>query len=333
MQTKERNSAFELLRIVAMLFIVIWHISLHAQKGELDSHNYIIAFCTAGVNLFILISGYFGIRLSWKNVLTLNGTIVFYHIITIAYEWGTTGVPPGLYHIRYLFAPIQESRWWFINCYFNLMLLSPIINLALNKATEKQIRYFIGVLLFVSCISGFCFGNSINRDGYNTFHFVTIYVLGNAIHRFNLPAKITTKKLLAIYLLCTLSLFACSFVIKHRSTFYNNPLVIASAVCLFCLIAKTSFNSKAVNYISSFMFPVYLVQDSVIGFMAYDYLYQQGKALNFQGLHYFTILGVYLLVLISTAFIADNIRRFLLNRPIDTISRYLKNRTHFLITE
>ena len=64
MQPKVRNSNIELLRIIAMTFIVIWHISVHAQKGELNSHNYIVAFCTTGVNLFILISGYFGIKLT-----------------------------------------------------------------------------------------------------------------------------------------------------------------------------------------------------------------------------------------------------------------------------
>ena len=333
MQIKERNSAFELLRIVAMLLIVIWHISLHAQKGELYSHNYITAFCTTGVNLFILISGYFGIKISWKNVLTLISTILFYNIMAIAYEWGTTRIIPGIYSIRYLFAPFQESRWWFINCYFNLMLLSPIINLTLNKSTEQQIKYFIGVLLFVSCISGFCFGNSINPNGYNTFHFVTIYVLGNAIHRFDLPARLSTKELLVIYLLCTLILFICTFKIMYRSAFYNNPLVITSAVCLFCLIAKLNFKNKAVNYISSFMLPIYLIQDSVIGFMAYDYLYNKGKILNFEGWHYFMILGIYLLALIGTVFIADNIRRLLFNRPVDVISRFLKNRINLSITE
>ena len=63
MNTKTRNSNIELLRIIAMMFIVIWHISVHAQKGELPSHNYIISITITGVNLFLLITGYFGIRL------------------------------------------------------------------------------------------------------------------------------------------------------------------------------------------------------------------------------------------------------------------------------
>lgn len=328
MQPKVRNSNIELLRIIAMTFIVIWHISVHAQKGELNSHNYIVAFCTTGVNLFILISGYFGIKLTWKNLLTLISTIVFYNITTIAVKWGITDTAPDINSIKSLCAPLRESHWWFINCYFNLMLLSPIINIALDKATKRQFKYFLGALLFLSCISGFCFGNSINRNGYNTFHLVTIYVLGSAIRKFNLPTILSTKKLLTIYILCTLSIFACSFIMMYKSTAYNNPLVIISAVCLFCLIAKFEFNSKTINYISSFMLPIYLIQDSVIGYMAYDYLYQQGNVFNFQGLHYFTILSIYLLSVISSAFILDNVRRLLLNRPIDAISRLLNEKVN-----
>ena len=328
MKRQQRNSAFELLRIIAMLFIVIWHISVHAQKGELDSHKYIIALCITGVNLFILISGYFGIKLTWKNLLTLVSTIAFYNIVSIAYKWSLTKIPPDISIIKSFLVPLRESRWWFINCYFNLMLLSPIINIALNKATDRQFKYFVGVLLFLSCISGFCFGNSINQNGYNTFHIVTIYVLGGAIRKFNLPARLSTKKLLVIYFLCTLSLFICTFKIMYKCTFYNNPLVIASAVCLFCLIAKLNFRSKAVNYISSFMLPIYLIQDSVIGIMAYDYLYQRGESLHFEGLHYFVILGIYLLALTITAFIADNIRRLLLNRPINIISEIMNEKAN-----
>ncbi len=328
MTTKTRNSAFELLRIIAMAFIVIWHISLHAQKGELDSHNYIIAFCTTGVNLFILISGYFGIKLNWKNLLTFVSTIVFYNIITIVYKWGITETPPNINSIKSLIEPFKESRWWFINCYFNLMLLSPVINITLNKATERQIMYFIGVQLFMSCISGFCFGNAINQNGYNTFHFITMYVLGHAIHRFDLPTRFSTRKLLIVYILCTYAIYICSFIIMYRSTFYNNPLIIVSAICLFCLIAKLNFRSQTVNYISSFMLPIYLIQDSVIGFMAYDYLYQIGENLKFKGLHYFTTIGIYVLVLLITAFALDNMRRLLLSHQINTIGRNLNNRSN-----
>ena len=54
-----------------MTFIVIWHISIHAQKGEAATHDFITATTTTGVNLFLLITGYFGLKLRWKSYLNI----------------------------------------------------------------------------------------------------------------------------------------------------------------------------------------------------------------------------------------------------------------------
>ena len=322
MQRAERNSNFELLRIVAMLFIVIWHISIHAQKGELASHNYILALTITGVNLFVLISGYFGIKLNWKNLLTLIGTVAFYNLASIIFKWQITGTTPLLGEIAGCFPPICNTRWWFINCYFMLMLLSPIINIALEKATDKQYKYTLGILLFTSCISGFCFKNLINITGYNTFQFITIYVLGNAIQKFHLQSRLSTRQFACTYILSTLCIFTLSFFASRTSN-YNNPLIVISALSLFCIFAKLKFESKAVNYTATFMLSVYLLQDSSTGSIIYKHLYHSGQEMNFQGTEYCSLIILYIIILLGSAFILDNIRRFLLDKPTRRISNFL----------
>lgn len=328
MTTKVRNSNFELLRIIAMLFIVIWHISIHSQKGEMASHNYILALTVTGVNLFVLISGYFGIKLNWKNLLTLVGTVAFYNLASIILKWQITGATPMLGEIAGCFPPICNTHWWFINCYFMLMLLSPIINIVLEKATDKQYKYTLSILLFTSCISGFCFKNFINITGYNTFQFITIYVLGNAIRRFNILERITIKQNICIYIISTLCIFTLSFF-TSRTIFYNNPLIIISALSLFCLFAKLDFKSKAVNYVATFTLPVYLLQDSSTGAIIYKYLYQSGLEMDFRGLDYYILMGLYTTTLLASAFILENIRRFVLTKPINAISKYLTKKLDF----
>lgn len=328
MAIKIRNSNFELLRIIAMTFIVIWHISIHAQKGELASHNYIIALTITGVNLFVLISGYFGIKLNWNSLLTLIGTVAFYNFASVICKWQITGATPMLVDIAGFFPPICNAHWWFINCYFMLMLLSPIINTALDNATDKNYKYTLGILLFTSCISGFCFKNYINVSGYNTFQFITIYVLGNAIRRFNILERITIKQNICIYIISTLCIFTLSFF-TSKTIFYNNPLIIISALSLFCLFAKLDFKSKAVNYIATFMLPVYLLQDSSTGSIIYKYLYQSGLEMDFQGLDYYVLIGLYITTLLASTFVLENIRRFLLTKPINAISKYLTKKLDF----
>lgn len=322
MTTKVRNSNFELLRIIAMMFIVIWHISIHAQKGELASHNYILALTTTGVNLFILISGYFGIKLNWRALLTLVGTVAFYNLASIIFKWQITGTTPLLGEIAGCFPPICNTRWWFINCYFMLMLLSPIINIALEKATDKQYKYTLGILLFTSCISGFCFKNLINITGYNTFQFITIYVLGNAIKKFHLQSRLSTRQFACTYILSTLCIFTLSFFASRTSN-YNNPLIVISALSLFCIFAKLKFESKAVNYTATFMLSVYLLQDSSTGSIIYKHLYHSGQEMNFQGTEYCSLIILYIIILLGSAFILDNIRRFLLDKPTRRISNFL----------
>lgn len=63
-----RESNFELLRIVAMTFIVVHHFFI--ATGKVDYFHagryggeFANSFLVCGVNCFILISGYFGIKL------------------------------------------------------------------------------------------------------------------------------------------------------------------------------------------------------------------------------------------------------------------------------
>ena len=73
MERAIRQSNFELLRIVAMLLIVAHHFliatgRLDYRSGTLRGGELVNSFCVVGVNCFILISGYFGIK--WHGCFT-----------------------------------------------------------------------------------------------------------------------------------------------------------------------------------------------------------------------------------------------------------------------
>ena len=76
-----RNSSFELLRIVAMLFIVFYHLVTY-YLYEIPNPEF-AQFFTAllptlhiGVILFMLISGYFGIKSTWKGLISLLMVVI-----------------------------------------------------------------------------------------------------------------------------------------------------------------------------------------------------------------------------------------------------------------
>ena len=76
-----RESNMELLRVLCMLFIVCGHITL-AHKSDLmgDSSYYINyffrSFAVVAVNVYVLISGYYGIKLKVKKL----GEMVFIYL-------------------------------------------------------------------------------------------------------------------------------------------------------------------------------------------------------------------------------------------------------------
>lgn len=79
MEEKERKSNFEILRILAMILIISYHFVFHSNYNywTINAHDFILRafwlFGEIGVNLFMLISGYFLVcsKFSWKKVIKL----------------------------------------------------------------------------------------------------------------------------------------------------------------------------------------------------------------------------------------------------------------------
>ncbi len=65
-----------------MMFIVVGHVVMHGFHGEVPCYDGIRALTVTGVNLFVLISGWFNIRLTWKSLLNLLGLVLFYQVLS-----------------------------------------------------------------------------------------------------------------------------------------------------------------------------------------------------------------------------------------------------------
>lgn len=321
---KERNSNFELLRIIAMMFIVIFHISGQAQKCELETHNYVTSITSTGVNLFLLISGYFGINLKWKNLLNTLNIIIFYYVVSLIATYITFNKLPTFGEIINIFTPISRNPWWFMKCYIVLMLISPALNIITQKASETQYKQIVITLTALTVISGYIFSNQyVNHNGFTLFQFINIYFIGNAISRYKFAEKLTKRHWLIIYIISTITLF---FIYNDidKSIRYNNPFLIIAAISLFCFIARLKIKSKMVNTVATFMLPIYLLQESPFGFKIYSHLYELGKTMFFTGIEYWMTICIYIITLIATALVFEGIRRVCFCNIIDKLSTRLR---------
>lgn len=323
-----RNSNLELLRIVAMAFIVIWHISIHAQEGETITHDYVASIAITGVNLFVLISGYFGIRLKWKSLLNILSCAIFYYAVTLLCDY--IFFDPTLKlgkEIEGIFTPISNYKtYWFVSTYIMLMLLSPAINAALANIDKRAHIFLIAVMFYLSCVSGFAFKHYVNLNGYCLFNFVFLYSVGNFLNKYDIAEKIRNNRLLIMYAVATIVIFIGSYRDAGRILNYNNPAIILAAVSLFCLFAKAEFSNSKINTIARYMFPIYLVQESPLGKEIYKLLHSYGTRADFQGISYFATIALYIVALVATAFILEKIRLLILKKPLEQLSNYLTSK-------
>lgn len=328
----QRNSAFELIRIVAILFIVTGHIFHHAFRGELSIHDYLVPFFTTGVNLFILISGYYNIKLKWKSLLTITTTAIFYLAITTIIYTLYTGQMMAFGYVVRILTPISRGGYWFVSCYIMLMLLSPALNFILGKSSNRRYLLFVIVLLYLNIVSGYILNNSINSTGYTLLHMILIYTLGDMISRYNIVNRGNKSGFLMIYIAATVIIFFINeFIqlIQYKNALldikvysYNNPIVIIASAALFCFIAKYKFHSNGINNIAKYAFALYLVQDCrPFGTYLYHNLYEQAQTNN-------TILCTlaYFCGIILLTYILEKIRKITLNKPIDKLSNFLEKR-------
>ena len=126
---KERNSSIELLRILLMVMIIMHHVVSSVIAPGFSSHGWAcldVVLHTA-VIVFVLISGYFGIRFSWKRFVSLIIQVVFYSVLL---SLVTAYFNKGLHYkdLILAFMPFSNNYYWFVTAYLQLYLVAFFLN-------------------------------------------------------------------------------------------------------------------------------------------------------------------------------------------------------------
>lgn len=159
MQSENRKSNFELMRIISMLFIVIGHT---LSWGGITSRTtgittliiYLIyALIAVHVNSFILLTGYYQHDAKFKinKIIQLVALMLFYrivfYIIGVACGWI---VYDGKWLYVFNFLPLSNFSYWYLNIYIILYMLSPFINKLIKVLNKNQLRLLL-IIAFIFC--------------------------------------------------------------------------------------------------------------------------------------------------------------------------------------
>ena len=344
----KRHSNFELLRMLCMLFIVCHHMIVHALPTHsefgiaLGTEWYglqlLNCLCYVAVNLFILISGYFGINIKFRGFIRLYIMLAFYGFVLYHLHLYSIGSHVNRWSVYNTIFPITNSPgWWFIKSYFVLYLLSPILNSAI--AMLSKAKYKLSLLLFsiVILYYGFYREMEFGNAGYSLSNFVYLYFIGGYLKRYVSATPWLRIPSLSVYLAGTILLWVLTiFAAKNTTTSvwfstvqYNHPVLVVSSVAFFLFFTTLRFSSKVINFIAPSSLAVYLLHENVyFNSRIYSYIGDSYFATNYGGgrvlILFAIIIGIW-----SIGYAIDIIRRGL-TYPIEKWSvriydKHIKN--------
>ena len=330
---KTRESNFELLRIIAMFAIIAYHLLLFFVCVESDfvAYRALQLPLHIGVILFVLISGYYGIRPSLRGFCKLMLPVIFYYVIvesSVNFYRHDLG---GGFNAR-LF--LSSSPYWYVRTYLWLFLLAPVINHYLKDMTMTQRVYLLFVLGVASMYFGTVKGDSSLEHGTNVVNFIFLYSIGNTIATYQNEIKVKTKWFIVAYILFNAIIvmayiaFADSVllaVVLKLCYFYCSPGLIFNAVLLFMIFTRIHFYNSFVNRVASSTYSMYIIHH--IPVLLYGLIGPVVLSLCLLDNHLQTmmIVGLSAIIIMFVSFIVDQsfkpLFTYITDKVLDTLPR------------
>lgn len=286
MERKERNSSLELLRIIAIILIFWMHGASSYSNNQLSAWLCIVieTIGNIGVTLFILISGYFSIKLKPEKMLQLEIMLVFYCWTGLAFRfiWGEAQLFEGSQILSYIFPVIGRYSWYF-TCYFALAFLSPFLNGMLEKIEKKTFEnMLITMIVLFSGVTTFCFFDITQDGGKGIVNMILIYFIGRYIRMYKDDVAYKKTEIFGIYIIitvCCIMLNAGIYIVtgsvQNRFARDNSLFTIAEAVCIFMIFKSVHFKNNFINKLATHVPAVFIMEWTLRGVIThymFDYL-------------------------------------------------------------
>ena len=181
---KIRASNFELCRLACMFYIVVFHLFIHNKDvtGGLYYTRALTTIFKIGVPVFVIISGYFGIKRSVRGFLNIISQVLFYSICVTLVCVFVFDEPVSQGNLLSIIFPFTKSQYWFVKAYLLLYILSPYINKFLKSITfQEEVTYLIVLTLLVGYMGGIMKESDCGNR--SVILFVYLYSIGSFIKK------------------------------------------------------------------------------------------------------------------------------------------------------
>ena len=334
-----RNTSIELLRIISMIMIMFHHFAYHGNFewnfNEVTLphlwYDFILMGGKVGVDIFVLISGYFLIEnteklFQPKKLLKFGGQVVFYSIMTYLLS---VMLRLNAFEIKQLIKvclPITYPGWWFASTYFMLYLIHPFLNKLLHGLSKTEYQYLI--LMMVLCWSIIPTATTQLFESNSLLWFVTLYGIAGYVNLYGGNQKLQSKHYFSLYFMVLIITYTVSTTFlflgtkkeewsTHAIDFFEIERlpILLMAITLFMGFVTLKMNyHKWINMIASATFGVYLIHDSsYIRYYLWTNIFKINQYQDSTFLILYSILVVFILYVSCT--MIDLIRKKMVEKP------------------
>ena len=338
---RRRKSTMEALRILSMLLVLLVHATFMATglpDGGLLHDRPLVGFAlylqaalsVVCVNVFVLLSGWYGIHWHPKRLGGLMFQVLFFALLVYL---ALVIAGPS----RYLYLDdmatilmIHSSDYWFVKSYIILFILSPALNLFIERVSRHQLLLtLVAFYLFQTVYGWLSIDGAVElAGGYSALSFMGLYMLSQYVRRYvygeaEFQAKAhKSRAFMALYLgICLVHAVTAfcvtrmGFPVAGRIFTYTNPLVIVESLCLLLAFAtmKPTY-SRLVNWIAASSLAVYLLHADELVLRPY-YAHYIGLVFHQHSypVYLACVVGIIVVVYLS-ALLLDQVRKFVWNK-------------------
>ncbi len=267
-----RQSGIELLRIVAIVMVLVCHANARVlglpSRAEVFSvpapsiaRMLFGAMAVYGVNIFVMISGWFGIHAKPKGLANLLFEVLFLLWGIYAVFLLTGNATFNMHDIKVCLALTDE--YWFVMAYVGLYIFSPVLNAFVEKASKRELQLLLVGFYVFQCYYCWASGTLDYFSGYSITFFFGLYLTARYLRLY--PVRILSRHgglvyVASLVVVTTVSVVALVLVGNWaRMLRYDNPLVIVGAIGLLNAFSHLRFHSRLVNSLATACFAVYII--------------------------------------------------------------------------
>lgn len=251
-----------------MLFIVLSHYSLetHWDAGIKGTWKALFfqPFGQIGVDLFVMISGYFlstRPKKIWEMVakdVRLWFKVLFYSWLMLLFTYFTVPSFINLPRLLRGIFPVILNGYWFITSFLVLMLFVPMLNKFITDSTLKELGFLFIIVLCTSGVQsilplGFTpFGGTLNLG-----IMIAAYLYAAILRKYSL--KINSIFLIFLFVIGLMCEYIGMLCLRYKPL-TNGLAPFLSAMAIFYLVLNLKdFYCPFINWIASSMLASYLI--------------------------------------------------------------------------